>query len=301
MAAARSRRRSMCSRAPITRRRSSSVSCAEAGARTSRCALRPSTACPVSSWEYPGDRCRPRRSRSRGTSFGRCTWCAIRTSCGTLRRRRCRPGAITAEQSGRHMPAVPDRCDEEVPMNTQTAERFQHVAEEKLDTFSESRWLRIRTITYWTFTVLLVFELAAGSLWNLLQIEWVRVQLHHLGYPLYYTYITGLWQIGGAAAIIAPGFPRLKEWAYAGSFFQFSGAVVSHLLAGDFVPVSTGLTPLVFSMFVIVSWALRPADRRLPNAGFAPETRPLAWAVPLGILLVLFVVSYLTLPAVNAA
>ena len=184
-------------------------------------------------------------------------------------------------------------------MHTQTTKTFQHVTDEKLATLSRSRWYRIRIITYWTFTVLLVFELAAGSLWNLLQIEWVRVQLNHLGYPLYYTYISGVWQIGGAAVIIAPGFPRLKEWAYAGSFFQFSGAVASHLLAGDGVEV--WLPPLVFLMFVIVSWALRPADRRLPNAGLAPETRPLAWAVPIGILLLLFVVSYLTLPAVNDA
>jgi len=146
-----------------------------------------------------------------------------------------------------------------------------------------------------------VFELTAGSVWNLRQIEWVRLQLNHLEYPHYFTYILGVWLIAGAAAIIAPGFPRLKEWAYAGSFFHFSGAVVSHLLAGDFAPVSTWLTPLVFLVFAIVSWALRPADRRLPNSRLAPETRPLTWAVPIGILLVLFVVSYLTLPAVNAA
>ena len=184
-------------------------------------------------------------------------------------------------------------------MHTQTTETFQLVTDEKLATLSRSHWYRIRIISYWTFTVLLVFELAAGSLWNLLQIEWVRVQLNHLGYPLYYAYISGVWQIGGAAVIIAPGFPRLKEWAYAGSFFQFSGAVASHLLAGD--GVEAWLPPLVFLMFVIVSWALRPADRRLPKAGLAPETRPLAWAVPIGSLLLLFVVSYLTLPAVNDA
>jgi hypothetical protein len=53
--------------------------------------------------------------------------------------------------------------------------------------------------------------------------------------------------------------------------------------------------------FVIAPWALRPADRRLSNARLAPETTPLAWAVPIGILLLLYVVSYLTLPAVNTA
>jgi hypothetical protein len=184
-------------------------------------------------------------------------------------------------------------------MHAQTTKRFQPVTDEKVASLPRSRWYRIRIITYWTATFVVVFELAAGSVWNLLQIEWIRVQLNHLGYPLYYADITGLWQIGGAAAIIAPRFPRLKEWAYAGAFFTWSGAVASHLLAGD--GASAWLMPVVFSLFAIGSWALRPADRRLPKAGLAPETRPIAWAAPIGILVLLFVVSYLTLPAVNAA
>jgi|SRR5215475_5307377 len=184
-------------------------------------------------------------------------------------------------------------------MRAQATETFQHVIDDKLATLSPSRWHQLRIIVYWTFTILLVFELAAGSLWNLFQIEWVRLQFNHLGYPLYFTDILGLWLIGGAAAIIAPGFPRLKEWAYAGAFFQFSGAVASHLLAGDVVGV--WLPPVIFLMFVILSWALRPPDRRLPNSELALETRPQAWAVPMGILLLLFVLSYVTLPWVNAS
>ena len=178
-----------------------------------------------------------------------------------------------------------------ITMHTQSTKTFPHVTEEKLAALSR---YRVRTIAYWTFTVLLVAELAAGSLWNFLQIEWVRVQLNHLGYPLYLTYILGVCQIGGAAVIIAPGFPWLKEWAYAGSFFNFSGAVASHLLAGEGVPA--WLAPVMVSTFVIGSWALRPSDRRLTNAELAPETRPLAWAVPIAILLLLLVVAYLTLP-----
>jgi hypothetical protein len=177
-------------------------------------------------------------------------------------------------------------------------EEFQDVADEKLATRPRSPWHRLRTVTYWTSTFVVVFELVAGSVWNLQQIEWVRVQLNHLGYPLSFTYILGVWLIGGAVVIIAPGFPRLKEWAYAGCLFHFSGAVASHLLAGD--DVRAWLVP-VFSIVVIVSWALRSGDRRLPNAELAPETRPLAWAVPTGVLLLQFVVSYLTLPWVNAA
>jgi hypothetical protein len=184
-------------------------------------------------------------------------------------------------------------------MQTQTTKTFQPVTEEKAATLSRSRWDLTRTIAYWTFTVILVFELIAGSVWNLQQIEWVHVQLHHLGYPLYFSYILGVWQIGGAAVLLAPRFPRAKEWAYAGALFEFSGAVASHLLAGDGAEVWR--VPLVYVMIVVASWALRPADRRLLSAGLEPETRPLAWAVPIGIFLLLYIVAYLTLPAVNAS
>jgi hypothetical protein len=188
-------------------------------------------------------------------------------------------------------------------MHTQTTKTFHHVTDEKLATLSRSRWNwnRIRTISFWATTFVVVFELIAGSVWNLLKIEWVRVQLSHLGYPNYFAYISGAWQVGGAAVIVAPRFPRLKEWAYAGAFFQWSGAVATHLLRSDYTPVSVWLTPLTFAMFAIASWALRPADRRLPNSGLPPETRPLAWAVPTGILLILYAVSYLTLSPVEAA
>ncbi len=94
--------------------------------------------------------------------------------------------------------------------------------------------------------------------------------------------------------IIVPRFPRLKEWAYAGCFFNYTGASASHLLAGD--SVGRWLPPLLFSGFVIGSWALRPADRRLPGAAFAEQERPSAWAMAIGVLILLLAVSYLTLP-----
>jgi hypothetical protein len=179
-------------------------------------------------------------------------------------------------------------------MHTRSTPTF--VADEKLATLSRSRW-NWRTIAFSATTFVVVFELAAGSVWNLMRIEWIRAQLDHLGYPLYFAYITGVWQVGGAAAIVAPGFPRLKEWAYAGAFFTWSGAVASHLLAGDGVEV--WLPPLVFLMFGIASWALRSADRRLPSAGLAPEPTLRAWAGPIGLLILLYVASFLTLPWVN--
>src|SRR5262245_15193875 len=61
-------------------------------------------ACPAPSWTDPRDRCRLRRSRSRATSFGRCTWCAIRTSCGTWRQHPRRARAVPREQADPESP-----------------------------------------------------------------------------------------------------------------------------------------------------------------------------------------------------
>ena len=45
--------------------------------------------------------------------------------------------------------------------------------------------------------------------------------------------ISGVWKILVALAVFAPGFPRLKEWAYAGFFFELSAAAASHAAVGD--------------------------------------------------------------------
>jgi hypothetical protein len=143
-------------------------------------------------------------------------------------------------------------------------------------------------------TILVTWEMVAGSLWALLQIEFNRAQLQYLGYPLYLDLILGPWKLAGAAAVIAPRFPRLKEWAYAGIFFNFYGAVASHLLRGD--GPSRWVLPLVLMALTIVSWALRPAERRLPDAKPSPDTRPVGWATAVAIMLILFVLSWLTIP-----
>jgi DoxX-like family len=184
---------------------------------------------------------------------------------------------------------------------------------EKSATVARSRWnwSRIRTIAFWATTFIIVFELAAGSVWNLLTIEWVEVQLRHLGYPHFFAYILGAWQAAAAVAIIASRLPLIKEWAYVGSFFLWSGAVISHLSAGDGVEV--WWVPLMFATCAIASWVLRPPDRRLPETRLRrdrlgdagqdgagpPETRPRAWAVPIVLLVVLYAFSFLSLPAVE--
>ena len=81
-----------------------------------------------------------------------------------------------------------------------------------------------------------------------------------LGYPVYVLLFLGVWKILGAVAIIAPGFPRLKEWAYAGTFFQITAAAASHALVGDALNI---VYPVIVMILTLVSWASRPPGRTL--------------------------------------
>lgn len=118
-----------------------------------------------------------------------------------------------------------------------------------------------RAVAYWVTTGLLAAELIVGGIWDILRIPLVRDVVVHLGYPTYLLVILGTWKILGGAAILAPGYPALKEWAYAGAFFVFSGAVVSHLTTGkDLQELGVLAVALIL---VVASWALRPGSRRM--------------------------------------
>jgi uncharacterized membrane protein YphA (DoxX/SURF4 family) len=119
---------------------------------------------------------------------------------------------------------------------------------------------RGRTIAYWVTTVLVAAESVLGGVWDIWQIPYVRADIDKLGYPAYVLVIIGVWKLLGAVAVLVPGFPRLKEWAYAGMFFNYTGAVASHLAVGD-GPESV-VYPIIVTGLVIASWALRPSDRR---------------------------------------
>lgn len=170
---------------------------------------------------------------------------------------------------------------------------MSHVAASVGSTAStQSRALEVtRTIAYWAFTLIVAAEMVAGSLWDLLKIEWVRVVMTDLGYPHYLLTILGIWKLPCAVTLLVPRFHRLKEWAYAGAFFNFTGAAASHYFVGD----GKWIGPLVFAGFVLASWALRPLHRRLPEAPHT-ELRPVAWIVPIAIVGGLVVLALLTLP-----
>jgi hypothetical protein len=85
--------------------------------------------------------------------------------------------------------------------------------------------------------------------------------VQRLGYPAYLLSIIGTWKLAGVAAILLPGFARLKEWAYAGFFFVMSGAVISHLICADGGKELFGSVLLL--VLTILSWYFRPSNRKL--------------------------------------
>lgn len=116
-------------------------------------------------------------------------------------------------------------------------------------------------ITYWIATVWLALGMVSTGMVQLLNMQEEVDNFTHLGYPLYLLYILGSWKILGAVAVLTPGFPRIKEWAYAGFFFAMSGAVMSHIAVGN--PVDKIFPSLLLLVLTMVSWYFRPSDRKL--------------------------------------
>jgi hypothetical protein len=116
------------------------------------------------------------------------------------------------------------------------------------------------TIAYWFFTVALAWELAFGGYSDLARLDYVRVIVSRLGYPLYVLTILGTWKVLAAVVLLLPRLPLPKEWAYAGSFFVFTGAAASHVAAhGRFLD---WFGPILGAAVTLASSALRPASRR---------------------------------------
>jgi uncharacterized membrane protein YphA (DoxX/SURF4 family) len=129
--------------------------------------------------------------------------------------------------------------------------------------------MKIRLIAYWIATALIAFVFLSGGAVDVARPGFALQGMRQLGYPDYFMVILGVWKVLGGIAVLAPRLPRLKEWAYAGMFFDLTGASASHASVGD--PVAKIVIPLVIACIVVASWALRPESRWLRGT-FAKPT-----------------------------
>lgn len=120
---------------------------------------------------------------------------------------------------------------------------------------NKRRWV------YWIATGLFCLLFALAGMGNLLRIDAQREAIAALGYPSYLMTILGVAKLLGVIALLTPGLPLLKEWAYAGFAFDMLGASASHAFVSD--PVPSVIVPLVVLGLGGVSYAFRPDSRRL--------------------------------------
>ena len=123
--------------------------------------------------------------------------------------------------------------------------------------------MKAKTIAYWTTTGLIAFFIGSGGVAQVVQFQRnPHGVVPVLGYPLYFFAILGVWKVLGAIAILVPRYPRLKEWAYAGIFFDLTGAAASCAAVGGYGAYAFHIiAPLILTGFTVASWALRPESR----------------------------------------
>ncbi|MEO5683520.1 MAG: DoxX family protein [Chitinophagaceae bacterium] len=104
-------------------------------------------------------------------------------------------------------------------------------------------------ILYWVFTGLYAAVIFLTAIPNVISnADSVNLIVKQMGYPAYFVPFIGVAKCLGAIILVIPGFPRLKEWAYAGLAFDLIAAVYSFIALG--FPI-TGWLPLLLFFVVL--------------------------------------------------
>lgn len=106
-------------------------------------------------------------------------------------------------------------------------------------------------ILYWIFTGVFGAFMLFSAIPDIMVVpEAVDMVSGLLGYPKYLIPFLGIAKALGVIAIIVPGFPKLKEWAYAGLFFDLLGATYSNISVSGFDPAMLGMIPIFGFLFL---------------------------------------------------
>ena len=120
-------------------------------------------------------------------------------------------------------------------------------------------------IIYWVATIWLSLGMLSTGVVQLFKLEGngpgSLASMTKLGYPEYFVTFLGIAKVLGVILLLIPGFPLIKEWVYAGFFFMMSGAIFTHIAAGN--SISETFPPLLLLILTVVSWYFRPANRKI--------------------------------------
>jgi len=118
-----------------------------------------------------------------------------------------------------------------------------------------------KTLGYWIPTGLFAFAMTGSGAMSMMLPPELLETIQHLGFPDWFPRWLAAWKLAGVVVLLAPGLPRLKEWATAGFTIALTSATVSHLMAGD--AIGDAIPPLVMLALGLTSWAMRPDSRKL--------------------------------------
>ena len=127
-------------------------------------------------------------------------------------------------------------------------------------------------IAYWIFNGLLAALMLSSVIPNILMSEqWVTI-FKFLGYPTYLLPFLGVAKLLAVIAILVPGFPRLKEWAYAGIAFDMAGALYSTIAVGT--PFSDWCLFIVFFALLAAAYIFYHKRAKLRALKHTPVAQP---------------------------
>lgn len=109
-------------------------------------------------------------------------------------------------------------------------------------------------ILYWIFTGLFAAFMMLSAIPDILMVDMAIQGFAEIGLPAYLLPLVGVAKALGVIAILVPGFPRIKEWAYAGLMIDLGGAVYCIAAAGKsaenwlpvFLPILIGVLSYTF-------------------------------------------------------
>ena len=107
-------------------------------------------------------------------------------------------------------------------------------------------------IIYWVFTWLFAFVMFGSAIPDLLMMDLAKQGFKEIQMPAYLLPFVGVAKILGVIAILFPGHPRLKEWAYAGLVFDLVGAIYSIAASGK--PVQNWAPNFIFLFIAFGSY-----------------------------------------------
>ncbi|HRE52998.1 MAG TPA: DoxX family protein [Flavitalea sp.] len=119
------------------------------------------------------------------------------------------------------------------------------------------------TLSYWIVTIAFAGFMLFSAIPDIMMVPDAVTMITGMGYPKYFIPFIGVAKTLGAIAILIPGLNRIKEWAYAGLFFDLFGATYSGIAVGGFQPAILFMVlPFGFLFLSYFLWHKTRAQRK---------------------------------------